>query len=369
MVPKPAPTLPPLGAPIRFVKGRGSGSNTGSRFSAWSREADLDEYDRDVDRLDAPPRPTTVTERTARSIISRNDSPDIPFDQSLNPYQGCEHGCVYCYARPTHAYLGLSPGLDFETRIFAKRNAAELLRDELSARRYVPSLLALGANTDPYQPAERRLGITRSMLQVLSDFNHPVGIITKSALVTRDIDLLAPMAAKGLVQVHISLGTLDAELARRLEPRANSPARRLDAVRKLAQAGIPTGVMVSPIVPALNDKDIEAVLETAAAAGARFAGYVLLRLPLEVRDLFVQWLQEHVPLRAEHVMSLVRQMHDGRDNDAQFGSRMRGSGHHAELIAQRFRIASRRFGLNAERFSLETTLFRVPGPGGQRDLF
>lgn len=362
----PNPKLSPPSAPVHFVKGRGTGSNAGSRFAAWSREVDLDEYDRDLDRLDGAPVKTTVTVQAARSIISRNDSPDIPFDRSLNPYAGCEHGCVYCYARPTHARLGLSAGLDFETRIFAKSNAADLLRAELSRRGYVPALMALGANTDPYQPAERKLEISRSLLQVLSEFNHPVGITTKSALVTRDIDILAPMAAKGLARVYLSIGTLDPALARVMDPRAPSPQRRIEAVRKLADAGIPTGVLTSPIVPALNDKDIEAVLAAAAEAGATAAGYVMLRLPLEVRDLFVQWLEEHFPLRAVHVMSLVNQMRDGRDNDFRFGSRMRGSGPYADLIAQRFRIATRRLGLNVDRTALDLSRFKVPDRGGDQ---
>lgn len=353
-------------APIHFVKGRGTGSNAGSRYDHWTREADLDEYDRDLDRLDAPPVKTTVTERSARSIISRNESPDIPFDRSLNPYAGCEHGCVYCYARPTHARLGLSPGLDFETRIFAKTNAAELLRAELSRPGYAPALIALGANTDPYQPAERKFEISRSLLKVLSDFNHPVGITTKSALVTRDIDILAKMAAKNLVRVFISIGTLDPDLARILDPRAPAPARRIETVRRLADAGIPTGVIASPIIPAINDKEIEAVLGAAAAAGAISASYVMLRLPLEVRELFVQWLEHHFPLRAAHVMSLVRQMRDGRDNDSTFGARMRGSGQHVELIAQRFRLTARRLGLNETRIALDASRFEVPAAAGDQ---
>ncbi len=309
---------------------------------------------------------TVVTEQRARSIISRNDSPDIPFDRSLNPYAGCEHGCIYCYARPTHAWLGLSPGLDFETRIFAKTNAAELLRQELSRPGYTPALIALGANTDPYQPAERKFEISRALLQVLSEFNHPVGITTKSALVTRDIDILAPMAERNLVRVYVSIGTLDPELARIMDPRAPSPQRRMEAVRRLADAGIPTGVLHSPVIPAINDKDIEAVLAAAAEAGAESADYVMLRLPLEVRDLFVQWLEQHFPLRAAHVMSLVQQMRDGRDNDPNFGSRMRGLGPHAELVSQRFRLAARRFGLNAARIPLDASQFSVPAAAGDQ---
>lgn len=362
----------PLAVPLRFVKGRGAGSNVGSRFDAWTREPDPDDPplstapDDPSDPADpsqAPTGPvvrTTVTDRIARSIISRNRSPDIPFDQSINPYQGCEHGCIYCYARPTHAYLGLSPGLDFETRIFAKTNAAELLRAELGRPGYVPALLALGANTDPYQPAERRLAITRSVLSVLADARLPVGITTKSALVTRDIDLLAPMAARGLVRVYLSVGTLDAGLARKLEPRATTPARRLQAIRELADAGIPVGVFTSPLIPAINDAEMERVLEAAAEAGARHAGYVILRLPLEVRDLFVEWLERHFPLRARHVMSLVKQMRDGQDYDATFGERMSGTGIFAQLIAQRFRIATARLKLDGTRSGMDTTQFRPP---------
>jgi DNA repair photolyase len=311
-----------------------------------------------------------VTVQQARSIISRNSSPDIPFDQSINPFLGCEHGCIYCYARPTHAYIGLSPGLDFETKIFAKANAGKLLRAELSKPSYAPALIALGANTDPYQPAERRLNITRDVLQVLAEFNVPVGITTKSALVERDIDLLAPMAQKGLARVLMSVGTLDPALARKMEPRANSPARRIEAIRRLSEAGIPVGVIVSPVIPAINDKDIEAVLDAAAAAGASYASYVVLRLPLEVRDLFVEWLAQHFPLRAKHVMSLVQQMHEGRDYDATFGTRMRGTGVFAQLISQRFKVATARLRLDRERTSMDVTQFRRPAADSvQSELF
>lgn len=356
--------------PIHFVKGRGAGSNSRSRFEAWTREQEI--VDPDPGEVGTEPSncKTSVTEQRARSIISRNTSPDIPFDQSINPYLGCEHGCVYCYARPTHAYLGLSPGIDFETKIFAKANAAELLRIELSKKSYTPALIALGANTDPYQPAERRLTITREVLRVLAEFQVPVGITTKSALVERDLDLLAPMSAKGLARVLMSVGTLDHDLARKMEPRANSPARRIEAIRRLSAEGIPVGVITSPVIPAINDKDMEAVLEAAATAGASYASYVILRLPLEVRDLFVEWLAQHFPLRAKHVMSLVQQMHDGRDYDASFGTRMRGSGVYAQLIAQRFKVATARLKLNAERSTMDITLFRRPRPpSAQIDLF
>ena len=373
----PKPDLP-AHAPVHFVKGRGAGSNAGSRFDRWAREQDPappdeDETDTDTDTGNGTGtrQATVVIAQPARSIISRNDSPDLPFDQSINPYQGCEHGCIYCYARPSHAYLGLSPGLDFETRIFAKSNAAALLRAELGRPGYRPSLVALGANTDPYQPAERRLAITRSVLQVLADCRLPVGITTKSALVTRDIDLLAPMAAQGLVRVFMSIGTLDAALARTLEPRANSPARRLSAIRALTDAGIPVGVFTSPIIPAINDREMEKVLQAAAESGATLASYVLLRLPLEVRDLFVEWLTRHFPDRAGHVMSLVRQMRGGQDYDADFATRMKGSGVYADLLAQRFRIATQRLGLQTRHISrMDASAFRPPAPdAAQQRLF
>ena len=355
--------------PVNFVKGRGAGSNVGSRYQSWTREPDpqaLEPQDED----DAPAaQSTSVTRLDARSIISRNASPDISFEQSINPYMGCEHGCAYCYARPTHAYLGLSPGVDFETKIFAKQNAAELLRKELQRPGYLPSMIALGANTDPYQPVERELGITRDVLQVLAQSSVPVGITTKSALVTRDIDILAPMAARGLARVYMSIGTLDRELARRLEPRANSPARRLQAIRQLAEAGIPVGVFTSPLIPAINDADMERVLEAAAAAGATHAGFVILRLPREVRDIFVEWLEQHFPLRAKHVMSLVRQMRGGQDYDATFGDRMRGTGVYAALIAQRFKLATSRLKMNVSRSPMDTTQFRPPVIDVQASLF
>jgi DNA repair photolyase len=325
-----------------------------------------------------------VSIQQARTIISRNASPDVPFTQSINPYQGCEHGCVYCYARPSHAYLDLSPGLDFETKLFAKPNAAELLRAELAKPGYVCDPIALGANTDPYQPIEREWKVTRAILEVLAETGHPFSIVTKSALVERDLDLIAPMAARNLACVYVSVTTLDRRLARTLEPRAAAPQRRLATIRTLSQAGVPVGVMTAPIIPQLNDRDLEAILEAAAAAGARHAGWVLLRLPREVAPLFRGWLDAHAPLRAEHVMSLVRQLRDGRDNDPRFGARMRGSGPYAELIERRFAIACKRFGLTREREPLDTTQFRPPKApasrratgstptdrgGGQLDLF
>jgi DNA repair photolyase len=318
---------------------------------------------------------TTVTEERARSIIARNDSPDIPFKQSINPYRGCEHGCIYCYARPSHAYLELSPGLDFETKLFAKTNAVALLKEELSKKGYRANPIAFGTNTDCYQPIERRYKVMRGLLEVLAACDHPLTIVTKSALIERDIDLLAPMARKNLVKAFLSITTLDHRLARTLEPRAASPRRRVDALRALAAAGIPCGVMVAPLIPALTDKTLEAVLEEAAKAGATMAGWILLRLPNEVRPLFKEWLAAHYPQRAEHVISIVRQSRGGRENDPNFGSRMTGSGNFVELIGQRFELACRRFGLNSEdnhmasRGGLDCSQFRPPSLEGQMRLF
>jgi DNA repair photolyase len=322
---------------------------------------------------------TTVTEERARSIIARNESPDVPFDQSINAYRGCEHGCIYCYARPSHAYLELSPGLDFETKLFAKTNAVELLRQELSKKGYRASPIAFGTNTDCYQPIERRHGLMRGLLKVLADCDHPLTIVTKSALIERDIDLLAPMAKKNLVKAFVSVTTLDHKLARTLEPRAASPSRRVDAMRALAGAGIPVGVMVAPLIPALTDKTLEAVLEAGAEAGATMAGWILLRLPNEVRPLFKEWLAAHQPERADHVISIIRQSRGGRENDPNFGSRMTGTGNFVDLIRKRFEVACRRLGLNSEknhmasRGSLDCTRFRPPAAprdaGGQLGLF
>lgn len=352
------------------ARGRGALSNRESRFLEGGREIDLDYLESIRDDLPDAPVRTETTFVEASSIISRNGSPDIGFDRSINPYQGCEHGCVYCFARPTHAYLGLSPGLDFETRLTAKSNAADLLRKELSRPAYEPRYIALGANTDPYQPIERDTRITRRVLEVLDEFNHPVAITTKSALVVRDVDILASMARRGLVRVAMSVATIDATIARTMEPRANTPARRLQAVEKLAAAGVPTTVIVAPIVPALTDAHMEQVLERAAQAGADSASYVLLRLPLEVRDLFVEWLERHFPLRARHVMSLINQMRGGKDYDSEFGTRMRGTGLFAELIAKRFELACARHGLHRTRAPLDATLFKVPTPpSDQLDLF
>ena len=308
---------------------------------------------------------TEVAIERARSIVSRNDSPDVGFDRSINPYRGCEHGCIYCYARPSHAYLELSPGLDFETKLFAKTNAAELLRETLAKPGYVARPIALGANTDCYQPIERKFRITRQVLEVLAECQHPVTLVTKSALVERDLDLLAPMAQKNLVKVYVSIGTLDRELARKLEPRAASPQRRLDILKKLHAHQVPCGVMVAALIPALNDKTMEHVLEAAAQAGAAEAAYVIMRLPNELKDLFREWLAEHYPQRAAHVMSVVRDMRGGKDNDARFGARMTGTGNYAELMEKRFDIACRKFGLNSReapraRAELDCSRFKPP---------
>ncbi len=353
--------------PIRF-KGRGAADNRQGRFEHLGREAIDDGWTADAHEERGARTEVTLTQ--ARTIISRNDSPDIPFTQSINPYQGCEHGCIYCYARPSHAYLGLSPGLDFETKLFAKANAAQLLRAELSRPGYRCEVISIGANTDPYQPIERRYKITRGILEVLSACNHPLGIVTKSAMVERDIDLLAPMARKGLVHVFVSIGTLDHELMRRLEPRTAAPKRRLEALRALSEAGIPCGVLVAPIIPFLNDRDMEAVLERCAAHGAGIAGYQILRLPYELKDLFKDWLERHYPLKAAHIMSQIRQMRGGRENDPRFGVRMSGEGIFAELQEHRFRLACARHGLNLHgRNQLDTTQFRPPAATGQLSLF
>ena len=360
-----------------MTKLRGALSQIQGRFESearspfddgWANEEQVDEEFK-----------TTVTEERARSIIARNESPDVPFDQSINPYRGCEHGCIYCYARPTHAYLELSPGLDFETKLFAKTNAAELLKEELGKRGYQAKPMAFGANTDCYQPIERRYGIMRSLLEVMADCDHPLTIVTKSALIERDLDLLAPMAKKNLVKAFISITTLDHKLARTLEPRAASPRRRVDTIRALAAAGVPCGVLVAPLIPALTDPTLEAVLEAGAAAGATMAGWILLRLPNEVRPLFKEWLAAHQPQRADHVISIIRQSRGGRENDPNFGSRMTGSGNFVELIGKRFDLACRRLGLNREdnhmasRGGLDCTLFRPPvekqNAGGQLALF
>ena len=351
---------------------RGARSFVQGRFETLAREPFDDGWT--PEEKDAAELQTSVTEERARSIISRNDSPDIGFSQSINPYRGCEHGCIYCYARPSHAYLELSPGLDFETKLFAKTNAAELLRAELSKPGYAPSPIAIGANTDCYQPIERKFRITRQIVEILAECEHPFTMVTKSALVERDLDLLAPMAKKNLVKVFVSIGSLDRALARKLEPRAASPQRRMDVLRNLAQAGVPCGVMVAALIPGLNDKTLEEVLEAASAAGAAEAAYVIMRLPNELKELFKEWLAAHYPERAGHVISIVRQMRGGRDNDPRFGSRMTGTGLFAELIEKRFEIACRRFGLNGHGAgrkppSLDCSRFRPPCAAGQMQLF
>jgi DNA repair photolyase len=356
--------------PDKARKGRGAIANPDGRFERRSHARIDDGWGTAAAECeDPPPIATTVTIDATRTIIARNQSPDIPFSQSINPYRGCEHGCIYCYARPTHAYFGLSTGLDFETRLFAKPDAAVLLAAELRKPGYRPSAIALGTNTDPYQPVEREMKITRSVLETLAAFQHPFSIVTKSALVVRDIDIIAPMAARRMAKVFISVTTLDRDLARKLEPRAATPPRRLEAIRALAEAGVPTGVMNAPIIPALTDWEIERILDAAREAGAASAGYTLMRLPFEIKDLFAQWLEEHAPGKAKHVLSLVRQVRDGRLNDPEFGSRMRGTGPYAELIAKRFRLACNRLGFNKHDWSLDFTKFSPPpAPGDQLTL-
>jgi DNA repair photolyase len=369
--PAPLPSVP-AGEPGSVVdrerrRGRGTLSNASGRYEPLARVA----FDDGWQGLeDLPPFKTTVTADTTRKIITRNDSPDISFDRSINPYRGCEHGCVYCFARPTHAYLGLSPGLDFESKLFMKPNAPELLERELSAPSYVPKIIAIGTNTDPYQPIERRYKIMRRILEVLDSAGHPVGIVTKSALVLRDLDILARMAERNLVKVALSVTTLDAKLARTMEPRAATPPRRLDTLRQLVKAGVPATVMVAPVIPALNDDEIERILEAVAAAGVRHAGYVLLRLPLEVRDLFREWLMTNFPDRYRHVFKLIRDMRGGKDYDSTFGQRQTGTGPIAWMIGRRFEVACEKLGFNAAKHKITTEHFRPPRPGAkQLDLF
>jgi DNA repair photolyase len=344
-------------------RGRGAQTNASGRFEPSVRLA-FDDGWQSIEDLE--PFKTEVAIDTTRKVIARNTSPDIPFDRSINPYRGCEHGCIYCYARPTHAFLGLSPGLDFESKLYMKPDAPELLERELSARNYTPRLIAIGTNTDAYQPIERRYKIMRRVLEVLERAGHPVGIVTKSHLVTRDIDILSRMASRKLVRVGISVTTLDPKLARTMEPRAPTPARRLDALRALAAAGVPTTVMVAPVIPAINDAEIERILEAAAACGAEAAGYVLLRLPLEVRDLFREWLQANFPDRERHVFALIRQTRGGKDYDATFGKRMIGGGPYAWMIGKRFETTCSRLGLNARKTELTTEHFNPPRPASEQ---
>ena len=355
----------------RAVRGRGAVSNPEGRFETIRHQWEDDGWSHELlDETAARPR-TEVTEERARSVISRNDSPDIHFTQAINPYRGCEHGCIYCFARPSHSYLNLSPGLDFETKLRAKSNLAEVLRIDLAKRGYVVSPINIGSNTDPYQPVEKRWQLTRAALQVLAECHHPCTIVTKNALVERDLDILVPMARENLVQVFVSINSLDNQLAAKLEPRASAPHRRIKAIRTIAEAGVPVGVLVAPIIPALNDKDMEAVLEQAADAGALCAGYTTLRLPYELKALFREWLALHAPQRAAHVMSLVQQMNGGRDYDSDFATRMRGQGVFAELLRRRFDLASRRHGYGrARELKLDTSRFVPPRkPSPQGDLF
>lgn len=328
------------------IKNRGAVSNPEGRFEKEKREIIDDGWYSNDEEEQLPPLETTLIPEFAKSIISRNDSPDIGFEQSINPYKGCEHGCIYCYARPSHAYMNLSPGLDFETKIFHKVDAAKLLEKELSKPKYVCKSIMLGANTDPYQPAESKLKITRSILEVLNRYNHPVAVITKSSMIERDIDILADMAKRNLAKVAVSITTLSPHLKHILEPRTSSPKARLRAVNRLSEAGIPVRVMVAPIIPRINDHEMEKILKLSKEAGALYASYVLIRLPYEVKDLFKEWLLQHFPDRAEHVMSLIKQMRGGKEYDSTFGSRMSGRGEFAELLSNRFNLACKRYQLN-----------------------
>ena len=349
-------------------RGRGAVSNPTGRFERYFYET----FDDGWGTKDPSPRKieTQVIPERTKSIIARNDSPDVPFDQSINPFKGCEHGCIYCFARPTHAYLGFSPGLDFEARIISKPEAPELLRRELARPGYRCDVLALGANTDPYQPSEKRLELTRSILKVLEEHEHPVSIVTKSNLVLRDLDILAPMAEKQLAHVLVSVTTLDRSLARSMEPRAPTPERRIQALRSLHDAGVPVGILASPMIPGLNDSELEAILEACSDAGAVYAGYTLIRLPLEVKDLFVEWIETHYPTKAARVLGLIKETREGKLYDSDFSARMSGTGQYAELLGKRFAIACRRFDLNMNRLKLDTGRFRVPQrKGDQAKLF
>jgi DNA repair photolyase len=344
-------------------RGRGTVSNASGRYEPIARIA----FDDGWQSLeDLPPFKTIVSVDSTRKIITRNESPDISFDRSINPYRGCEHGCVYCFARPTHAYLGLSPGLDFESKLFVKPDAPILLERELSAPDYTPRTIAIGTNTDPYQPIERQYEVMRRILEVLERAGHPVGIVTKSALVLRDLDILARLAERNLVKVAVSVTTLDAKVARTMEPRAPTPSRRLETLRQLSAAGVPTSVMVGPVIPAINDAEIERILDAAAFAGVTGAGYVLLRLPLEVRDLFKEWLTENFPDRVNHVFKLIRDMRGGKDYDSTWGKRMKGTGPYAWMIGRRFEAACAKLGLNKEKVTLTTEHFRPPRPAAEQ---
>jgi DNA repair photolyase len=351
------------------AKGRGATINPEGRFENFARDAIEDGWFQEPEEVASKPK-TIIAIEYAKTVISRHDSPDVGFSQSINPYRGCAHGCVYCFARPSHAYLGLSPGIDFETRLSAKTNAAERLREEIGKRGYQCEPLTIGVNTDAYQPIEREYRITRSILELAHETNHPVSLITKSALVERDIDLLAPMAEKNLVSVTLSVTTLDHGISMHMEPRTSAPARRLLAIERLSKAGIPVNVNVAPVIPFLTDSELEPIMEAAAKAGARTAGYVLVRLPWEVKDIFRAWLETHFPLKAAHVMSRIHEMREGRDNDPNFGTRMSGTGLFAELLAQRFEKAVRRFGLEGDGgFHLDCSRFEPPSLHGQARLF
>jgi DNA repair photolyase len=350
------------------MKGRGARSNASGRYEPVAHQDFDDGWT--VGDDDAPPLRTTLTPERARTIIARNTSPDIGFDRSINPYKGCEHGCIYCYARPSHAYMGLSPGLDFESRLFFKPEAARLLEQELLAPRYRCRRIHIGGNTDPYQPVERELKSTRAILQVLERFSHPFSIITKSVLIARDVDILGPMGKRALASAFVSITTLDRGLARAMEPRASTPAKRLEAISRLAEAGVPVGVGFAPVIPGLNDHELEAVLEAAAKAGATSAMYVTLRLPLEIKDLFREWLADARPERAARVMSLIRQTRGGKDYDPDWSQRMKGTGPVADLIAARFKAAVKRYALDAPRHQLDESQFRIPVDARpQLDLF
>ncbi|KUJ85919.1 DNA repair photolyase [Ruegeria marisrubri] len=355
-------------APFRYATpGRGAASNMAGRFERFATAAVSDGWSADDD---LPVLRTVVRDEVARSLITYNRSPDLPFDRSINPYRGCEHGCVYCFARPTHAYLGMSPGLDFETRLVARPNAAEILRKELSARSYKVAPIAIGTNTDPYQPIEKDRGITRACLEVLESFHHPVAIVTKGTLVERDLDILARMARDGLVRVGISVTTLDADLSRRMEPRAPAPKRRLRTIERLTGAGVPVRLMTSPLIPGLTDHELESLLAAGKKAGADAASWIMLRLPREVSQLWQEWLADHEPGRATKVMSRLREMHGGRDYDPRWGHRMRGEGEYAQMIGQRFRACVKRLGLAIETPPLRTDLFARPVQAGdQLSLF
>jgi len=348
-------------------RGRGAVSNMSGRYEPAARIPFDDGW---LSLDDLPPFKTVEREERVRKIITRNESPDLGFDRSINPYRGCEHGCIYCFARPTHAYHGMSSGLDFETQLFVKPDAPELLRKELASPSYKPRTIAMGTNTDPYQPIERKWKLTRRILEVLRDANHPVGIVTKSILVLRDLDILSEMAAKGLAKVALSVTTLDPKLARAMEPRASTPPKRLEAIRELSRAGVPTAIMTAPIVPAINDSEIERLLDAGAANGAVEAGFVMLKMPFEIKDLFREWLREHFPDKEKHVISLVRDIHGGKDYDSTWGLRQTGTGPYAWSIGRRFELACNRLGLNARSYRLTPALFRKPAiKGDQMDLF